>query len=103
MDTVPAAQSTATSAGLQSLPGCLTEAMVLLQVIAYLAGLHHSGLWKPSLVVAPATVLRQWMNELRIWYPPLRVLLLHESGKSPYGVQRPDKAGELCAGQALLL
>eukprot|EP00878_Enallax_costatus_P017650 GHUV01018544.1.p1 GENE.GHUV01018544.1~~GHUV01018544.1.p1 ORF type:complete len:477 (+),score=112.58 GHUV01018544.1:60-1433(+) len=52
-------------------------------------------MWKPSLVVAPATVLRQWMTELRTWYPPLRVMLLHESGKSPYGAQRPDKQGIL--------
>lgn len=64
------------------------------QVIAYLAGLHHSGLWRPSLVVAPATVLRQWMGELRTWYPPLRVMLLHDSGRCPYGTPRPDKAGE---------
>jgi hypothetical protein len=38
-----------------------------LQVIAYLAGLHASGMWRPTLVVAPATVLRQWMSELRTW------------------------------------
>ncbi len=44
----------------------------LLQVTAYLAGLHHSGLYRPSLVVCPATVLRQWMGELRAWWPALR-------------------------------
>uniref|UniRef100_A0A383WQ39 Uncharacterized protein n=1 Tax=Tetradesmus obliquus TaxID=3088 RepID=A0A383WQ39_TETOB len=68
-----------------------------IQVIAYLAGLHHSGLWRPSLVVAPATVLRQWMGELRTWYPPLRVMLLHDSGRCPYGTPRPDKAGIVAA------
>lgn len=41
--------------------------VMLLQVIAYLAGLHASGMWRPTLVVAPATVLRQWMTELRTW------------------------------------
>ncbi|KAF6256644.1 P-loop containing nucleoside triphosphate hydrolase protein [Scenedesmus sp. NREL 46B-D3] len=68
-----------------------------IQVIAYLAGLHHSGLWRPSLVVAPATVLRQWMGELRTWYPPLRVMLLHDSGRCPYGTPRPDKNGIVAA------
>jgi DNA excision repair protein ERCC-6 len=43
-----------------------------IQVIAYLAGLHASGLYRPSLIVCPATVLRQWMRELRTWYPPFR-------------------------------
>lgn len=50
---------------------CVVQAVVvrvwMLQVIAYLAGLHASGLWRPTLVVAPATVLRQWMTELRAW------------------------------------
>lgn len=45
----------------------LLSLLSLLQVIAYLAGLHASGKWRPSLVVAPATVLRQWMTELRAW------------------------------------
>jgi DNA excision repair protein ERCC-6 len=48
-------------------------------VAAFLAGLHHSGLHRPALVVCPATVLRQWLRELRIWYPPFRVAILHES------------------------
>jgi len=56
-----------------------------MQIIAYLAGLHYSGMWRPALVVAPATVLRQWMAELRSWSPPLRVILLHDSGRSPLG------------------
>jgi hypothetical protein len=43
------------------------ECAVLVQVIAYFAGLHASGMWRPSLVVAPATMLRQWMTELRTW------------------------------------
>ncbi|EFJ53228.1 hypothetical protein VOLCADRAFT_120230 [Volvox carteri f. nagariensis] len=64
------------------------------QVIAYLAGLHHSGLYRPSLIVCPATVLRQWMRELRSWWPPFRVVLLHESGRSPPAAAtavRPDR------------
>lgn len=38
-----------------------------IQVISFLAGLHHSGLFRPSLIVCPATVLRQWLRELRAW------------------------------------
>jgi DNA excision repair protein ERCC-6 len=55
------------------------------QVAAYLGGLEASGLLRgrPALVVAPATVLRQWVRELRAWHPPLRVFLAHESGRSP--------------------
>jgi hypothetical protein len=49
------------------------------QVIAFLAGLHRSGAYRPTLVVCPATVLRQWLRELRSWYPPFRVAILHES------------------------
>ena len=62
------------------------------KVIAYLAGLHHSGLWRPSLIVCPATVLRQWLRELRAWYPPLRVVLLHDSGRGPPGTVRPGRS-----------
>jgi hypothetical protein len=56
-------------------------------VIAYLAGLHASGLYRPSLIVAPATVLRQWLRELRVWYPPFRVFMLHDSARSPAGAR----------------
>ena len=37
------------------------------QLAAFLAGLHHSGRFRPSLVVCPATVMRQWLRELRAW------------------------------------
>ncbi|CAL5223760.1 g6324 [Coccomyxa viridis] len=52
------------------------------QVAAFLAGLHHSGLFRPSIVVCPATVLRQWLRELRLWWPPFRVVVLHESQRA---------------------
>lgn len=58
------------------------------QVVAFLAGLHHSGKFRPSIIVCPATVLRQWLRELRLWYPPFRVVVLHESQRSGYA-QRP--------------
>ncbi len=52
------------------------------QITAFLAGLHHSGLFKPSLIVCPATMLRQWLREIREWYPSFRVAILHESARS---------------------
>ncbi|KAG7664311.1 rhp26 [[Candida] subhashii] len=52
-----------------------------IQIIAFLAGLHYSGLLdKPVLVVVPATVLNQWVNEFHRWWPPLRCIILHSIG-----------------------
>lgn len=53
-----------------------------IQITAFLAGLHHSNLFKPSLIVCPATMLKQWLRELREWYPHFRVAILHESVQS---------------------
>ena len=52
-----------------------------IQIIAFLAGLHYSGkVTKPILIVAPATVMKQWVNEFHTWWPPFRVSILHSSG-----------------------
>lgn len=52
-----------------------------IQVIAFLAGLHYSGMLdKPVLLVVPATVLNQWVNEFHRWWPPLRCVILHSIG-----------------------
>ncbi|EMG50087.1 RAD26 DNA repair and recombination protein RAD26 [Candida maltosa Xu316] len=52
-----------------------------IQVISFLAGLHYSGLLdKPVLIVVPATVLNQWVNEFHRWWPPLRCVILHSIG-----------------------
>ncbi|ODQ66507.1 hypothetical protein NADFUDRAFT_57271 [Nadsonia fulvescens var. elongata DSM 6958] len=52
-----------------------------IQVVSFIAGLHYSGkLNKPVLVVCPATVMRQWVNEFHTWWPPLRVAILHSIG-----------------------
>ncbi|KAL9129191.1 MAG: hypothetical protein Q9217_002295 [Psora testacea] len=52
-----------------------------IQVIAFLAGLHYSKMiTKPIIVVAPATVMKQWVNEFHTWWPPFRVSILHTSG-----------------------
>ena len=54
------------------------------QVVAFLAALQISGkLDEPSLIVAPSTLLKQWIRELNTWWPPLRSILLHSSS-SPF-------------------
>ncbi|KAF7729838.1 hypothetical protein EC973_003572 [Apophysomyces ossiformis] len=35
---------------------------------------------KPTLVVCPATVMKQWVQEFHQWWPPLKVAILHSSG-----------------------
>ncbi|TPX33997.1 hypothetical protein SmJEL517_g03220 [Synchytrium microbalum] len=51
------------------------------QIIAFLSGLHFSQkLGLPTLVLCPATVLKQWVQEFHRWWPPFRVMILHSSG-----------------------
>lgn len=60
-----------------------------IQVISFLAGLHYSNkLTKPIIVVCPATVMKQWVNEFHRWWPPLRVSILHTSGSGMLDVGR---------------
>ncbi|KAI0145791.1 SNF2 family N-terminal domain-containing protein [Hypoxylon sp. NC0597] len=59
-----------------------------IQLISFIATLHHSKqLGKPVIVVAPATVLKQWVNEFHRWWPPLRVSILHSSGSGMLNVR----------------
>lgn len=67
-----------------------------IQVISFIAGLHHSGMLnKPVLVVAPATVLKQWANEFHLWWPPLRVSILHSSGSGMLNVKQEEDYDDL--------
>lgn len=55
------------------------------QIIAFLAGLFKtdSGAWSglgPSIIVAPATVIYQWVSHFHFWFPSLRIAVLHHSG-----------------------
>ena len=60
-----------------------------IQVIAFLAGLHYSKkITKPTIVVAPATVMKQWVNEFHTWWPPFRVSILHTSGSGMIDIGR---------------
>ncbi|KIW91532.1 uncharacterized protein Z519_07498 [Cladophialophora bantiana CBS 173.52] len=68
----------------QQVGGIIGDEMGLgktIQIIAFLAGLHYSKkLDKPIIVVCPATVMKQWVNEFHRWWPPFRVTILHSSG-----------------------
>ena len=63
-----------------------------IQIIAFLAGVHYSKkLTKPIIVVAPATVMKQWVNEFHTWWPPFRVSILHTSGSGMIDVGRESR------------
>ena len=68
----------------QTVGGIIGDEMGLgktIQAISYLAALHHSKkLTKPAIVVCPATLMKQWVNEFHRWWPPFRVSILHSSG-----------------------
>ncbi|KAK2590437.1 DNA repair protein rhp26 [Conoideocrella luteorostrata] len=68
----------------QNVGGIVGDEMGLgktVQLIAFIAALHYSErLERPVIVVAPATLLRQWVSEFHRWWPPLRVSILHSSG-----------------------
>ncbi|XP_041978367.1 LOW QUALITY PROTEIN: DNA excision repair protein ERCC-6-like [Aricia agestis] len=60
------------------------------QIIAFLSGLckTNSGCWGglgPSIIVAPATVIYQWVSHFHFWYPEHRVAVLHHSGSHSGG------------------
>ena len=60
-----------------------------IQIIAFLAGLHYSKkLTRPVIVVAPATVMKQWVNEFHVWWPAFRVSILHTSGSGMVDFRR---------------
>ncbi|KAF2135338.1 uncharacterized protein K452DRAFT_293300 [Aplosporella prunicola CBS 121167] len=66
-----------------------------IQVISFLAGLHYSKkINKPIIVVCPATVMKQWVNEFHQWWPPLRVSILHSSGSGMMDVKRESRIEE---------
>ena len=63
-----------------------------IQVISFLAGLHYSKkITKPVIVVAPATVMKQWVNEFHTWWPPFRVSILHTSGSGMIDIGRESR------------
>ncbi|KAL2866898.1 DNA-dependent ATPase RAD26 [Aspergillus lucknowensis] len=75
----------------QQVGGIIGDEMGLgktIQTIAFLAGLHYSTkLTKPIVVVCPATVMKQWVNEFHRWWPPFRVSILHTSGSGMVSIK----------------
>ncbi|KAJ2713143.1 DNA repair protein rhp26 [Coemansia spiralis] len=68
----------------QGAGGILGDEMGLgktVQTAAFLGALYHSRLLgRPSIIVCPATLMRQWVRELHAWWPVLRVAILHNTG-----------------------
>lgn len=60
-----------------------------IQVIAFLAGLHNSEMYTPSIVICPVTLLRQWRREIRKWYPAFSVEIIHDSA-----IESPAKSSK---------
>lgn len=60
-----------------------------IQMIAFLTALRSSNIANahkgydnlgPVILVCPATVMHQWLIEIRKWWPPFRVAILHSTG-----------------------
>lgn len=83
----------------QNVGGIIGDEMGLgktIQIISFLAGLHYSGLLeRPVIIVSPATVLKQWVNECHKWWPPLRVPILHSSGSGMLNVNNEEDMEDL--------
>ncbi|KAE8826844.1 hypothetical protein PTNB73_07934 [Pyrenophora teres f. teres] len=79
----------------QNVGGIIGDEMGLgktIQAIGFVAGLHYSKkLTKPVIVVCPATVMKQWVNEFHRWWPALRVSILHTSGSGMLDTRREDR------------
>lgn len=82
----------------QQVGGIIGDEMGLgktIQIIAFLAGLHYSKkLTGPIIVVCPATVMKQWVNEFHRWWPPFRVTILHSSGSGMINVRSENSREE---------
>ncbi|RAR15052.1 DNA repair and recombination protein RAD26 [Stemphylium lycopersici] len=79
----------------QNVGGIIGDEMGLgktIQAIGFVAGLHYSKLLtKPVIVVCPATVMKQWVNEFHRWWPALRVSILHTSGSGMLDTRHEDR------------
>ncbi|KAI3993404.1 hypothetical protein MKX01_010147 [Papaver californicum] len=65
-----------------------------IQVISFLAALHFSEMYKPSIVICPVTLLRQWRREAKKWYPSFHVEILHDSAQDPVNKKKRSKSDE---------
>lgn len=65
-----------------------------IQVLSFLGSLHFSGMYKPSIIVCPVTLLRQWKREAIKWYPGFCVELLHDSAQDLDSRKKRSKSYE---------
>ncbi|KAL5594658.1 hypothetical protein BROUX41_001574 [Berkeleyomyces rouxiae] len=72
--------------------GLLCDEMGLgktVQIIAMVVALHYSKkLEGPVIILAPSTLMAQWVQHFHTWWPPLRVSILHSTGS---GMLDPEK------------
>ncbi|KKA27420.1 hypothetical protein TD95_002024 [Thielaviopsis punctulata] len=72
--------------------GLLCDEMGLgktVQIIAMIVALHYSKkLEGPAIILAPSTLMVQWVQHFHTWWPPLRVSILHSTGS---GMMDPEK------------
>ncbi|XP_029961181.1 SWI/SNF-related matrix-associated actin-dependent regulator of chromatin subfamily A containing DEAD/H box 1A [Salarias fasciatus] len=64
------------------LSGILADEMGLgktIQAIAFLAQLYQNGIEGPHLITVPASTLDNWVRELKLWCPDLKVLVYYGS------------------------
>jgi DNA excision repair protein ERCC-6 len=67
----------------QEVGGIIGDEMGLgktVQMAHFLGSLCFSGKLNLALLIVPSTLLAQWVQELKKWYPPFRIFLLHTSG-----------------------
>ena len=50
----------------------------LTQVIAVLAGLQRNEILRNILIIVPATLQKQWLQEFQKWWPMLRVKVVSD-------------------------
>jgi DNA excision repair protein ERCC-6 len=73
-----------------------------IQAISYLASLHHSNFYtKPAIVVCPATLMVQWVNEFHRWWPAFRVSILHTSGSGMVNLSKERNRESRLASEML--
>lgn len=65
-----------------------------IQVLSFLGGLHFSKMYKPSIIICPVTLLRQWRREAKKWYPSFHVEILHESAQDSLYKKKQAKSDE---------
>ncbi|XP_076928066.1 protein CHROMATIN REMODELING 8-like [Bidens hawaiensis] len=65
-----------------------------IQVLSFLGALHFSKMYKPSIIICPVTLLRQWKRESKKWYPNFHVEILHDSAQDSSHKKKQTKSDE---------